>query len=291
MIKTILMPLDGSDNSAAAINYGIHIAPKLEASLTALHVIDVFLIQRPMMADSSTTVEMQPCDDSSEEVELSLQEQADEVLRDCEDRCKTAGISCLAKKNIGTIKSMIIDEAENADLIVMAKNGDPLHLKEGDQIGSVTEVVIRRSGKPVMVIPESFHNIESMGLAYDGSASAREALALALNISEQAKWPLTVVIVSANATKAADLSAQVKDTTQKCPADCQVIISSGKEADAILKFIREGSVKLIVMGAYGHNRLRELILGSTTSRIIQESPIPVLLIRDPLKIRKRLSKR
>jgi len=279
MIKTILMPVDGSANSATAIDYGVYIAPKLEASLTGLHVIDIFLIQGPMMTDISTTVGMPPCDGFFEVVETSLEEKADVILKDFEARCKTAGVSCLAKKNIGKISETIIEEAGNADLILMAKKGEHFHLKEGGLIGSVAEVVIRHSGKPVMIVPESYREIESMGLAYDGSAPARKALALALNISEQAKWPMTVLIISADAAKAADLSAQVEDMAQKGLADCEVIISSGKEADEILKFIREGSIELMVMGAYGHNRLRELLLGSTTSHIIQKSPIPVLLIR------------
>ena len=130
-----------------------------------------------------------------------------------------------------------------------------------------------------MVIPESFREIESMGLAYDGSAPARKALELSLDISEKVKWPITVLIISADAAKAADLSAQVEDMAQKGLADCEVIISAGREADEILNFIAEGPVELMVMGAYGHNRLRELLLGSTTSHIIHKSPIPVLLIR------------
>jgi nucleotide-binding universal stress UspA family protein len=279
MIKTILMPVDGSANSATAVNYGVYIAPKLEASLTGLHVIDIFLIQGPMMTDISTTVGMPPCDGFFEVIETSLEEKADIILKDFEARCKTVGVSCLTKKNIGKISETIIEEAGNTDLILMAKKGEHFHMKEGGLIGSVAEVVIRHSGKPVMVVPESYREIESMAMAYDGSAPARKALALALNISEQAKWPLTVVIVNADGAKAADLSAQVEDMAQKGLADCEVIISSGKEADEILKFIREGSVELMVMGAYGHNRLRELILGSTTSHIIRESPIPVLLIR------------
>jgi len=70
-----------------------------------------------------------------------------------------------------------------------------------------------------------------------------------------------------------------------------VILSKGRDAEEILDFIRKSNIDLMVMGAFGHNRLRELLLGSTTSRILQESPIPVLLIRDPLKIRKRNRKR
>lgn len=279
MIKTILIPMDGSANSANAVDYGIYIAPKLEATLTGLHVIDVFLIQGPMMTDISTTVGMTPYDGFFEAVETSLKEKADAVLKNFEDRCRTAGISCLTKKNIGKISDTIIEEAENADLVLMAKKGEHFHLKEGGLLGSVAEAVIRRSGKPVIVIPESFREIESIGLAYDGSAPARKALELCLNISEKSKWPITVLIISADAQKAADLSAQVEEMAQKGLADCEVIISAGREADEILKFIAEGAVELMVMGAYGHNRLREWLLGSTTSHIIQKSPIPVLLIR------------
>ena len=279
MIKTILIPVDGSANSATAVDYGIYIAPKLEASLSGLHVIDIYLIQGPMMTDVSATVGMPPYDGFFEAVETSLKEKADYVLKNFEDRCRAAGVACGTKKNIGKISDTIIEEAEGADLILMAKKGEHFHLKEGGLIGSVAEVVIRHSGKPVMVIPESFREIESMGLAYDGSAPARKALKLSLNISEKAKWPITVLIISADAAKAADLSAQVEDMAQKGLADCEVIISAGREADEILKFIAEGPVELMVMGAYGHNRLRELLLGSTTSQIIHKSPIPVLLIR------------
>jgi nucleotide-binding universal stress UspA family protein len=279
MIKTILIPVDGSANSSTALDYGIYIAPKLEATLRGLHVIDVFLIQGPMMTDISTAGGMPPYDGFFGAVETSLKEKADLVLKDFEDRCRKAGIECRTKKDVGKISDTIIEAAEDTDLILMAKKGEHFHLKEGGLIGSVAEVVIRRSGKPVMVIPESFREIESMGLAYDGSAPARKALELSLNISEKAKWPITVMIISADAAKAADLSAQVEEMAQTGLADCEVIISAGREADEILKFIQEGSVELMVMGAYGHNRLRELLLGSTTSHIIQKSPIPVLLIR------------
>ena len=80
MIKTILIPVDGSANSATAVDYGIYIAPKLDASLSGLHVIDIYLIQGPMMTDISATVGMPPYDGFFEAVETSLKEKADYVL-------------------------------------------------------------------------------------------------------------------------------------------------------------------------------------------------------------------
>jgi nucleotide-binding universal stress UspA family protein len=70
-----------------------------------------------------------------------------------------------------------------------------------------------------------------------------------------------------------------RDPDEPPIADCAIITLSGKEPDEIIKFIREGAVELMAMGAYGHNRLRELLLGSTTSHVIRKSSIPVLLTR------------
>lgn len=279
MIKNILIPVDGSANSATAVQYGLYIAPRLEASLTGLHVIDVYLIQGPVMTDISAAGGMLPYDGYSEAVETSLKEKADSVLKDFDERCRKAGLAATGRKTIGGISDAIVEEAKDADLILMARKGEHFHMKDGGLLGSVAEAVIRHSGKPVLVTPEKFLEIESMALAYDGSAPAKKALGLSLAVSEKTKWPITVVIITSDAKKAADLSAQVEDMAQQGSADCEVIILSGKESDEILKFIREGAVELMVMGAYGHNRLREWLLGSTTSHVIQKSPIPVLLIR------------
>ena len=279
MIKSILIPVDGSANSGVAIDYGIYIAPKLEASVTGLHVIDMYLIQGPMMSDVTGTVTMPPYDGFFDIIETSLKEKADKVRKDFDDRCRAARVQCSAKRSIGKISDAIIEESEKADLILMAKKGEHLHIRDSSLLGSVAEVVIRRSGKPVMVIPPGFCEIESMGLAYDGSASARKVLELSLYISEKAKWPITTLIINKDGAKAAELATEVEDLAQEAQADCEVIISEGREADVIINFIREGAVELMAMGAYGHNRLRELFLGSTTSQVIRKSTIPVLLMR------------
>jgi nucleotide-binding universal stress UspA family protein len=283
MIKKILIPTDGSANSLTALEYGIYVARKLNAALIGLYVLDVNLIQGPMLTDISGSVGMPPYDGFFDAIETSLNEKADFILKDFQKRCQESGIKAEVRKTIGKISPIIIEEAQNADLILMAKKGEHFHLKEGGLLGSVAEAVIRNSGKPVLVTPENFLEIESMGLAYDGSDSASKALKLSLELSDQAVWPLTAVIITSDTKKADTLSTQIEDMNQKesvAPtSDCEIIILSGKESNEIIKFILEGAVELMVMGAYGHNRLRELLLGSTTSHVIRKSPIPVLLTR------------
>jgi len=279
MLNTILIPVDGSQNSFTAIDYGIYIAPRFEATLTGLHIVDIYLIQGPLTTDLSSTAGIPPYNGFIDAIETSLQEKADGILKTFADRCAKAGVACTGKKNLGNIGDVIIDESKDADLIVMARKGEHFHLNEGSLLGSVAKAVVRHAGKPVLITPERFLEIESMALAYDGSLPAQKALDLSLAVSEKARWPMTVIIVTSDRQKAADLSSQVEDRAQHGAADCEIITLSGREPDEILKFIREGSVELMVMGAYGHNRLHELLVGSTTSHIIKNSPIPVLLIR------------
>jgi len=139
--------------------------------------------------------------------------------------------------------------------------------------------VVRRSGKPVLVTPETFREIESMAIAYDGSAPADNALQLAGELSQAAAWPLTVVIITEDQTLGANLSRKADDLLAHQKIDRTTIILPGKEDKTLLEFIHEGSVELLVMGAFGHNRLQELLLGSTTSTVIRKSTIPVLLTR------------
>jgi nucleotide-binding universal stress UspA family protein len=205
MIKKILIPTDGSANSLTALEYGIYVARKLNAALIGLYVLDVNLIQGPMLTDISGSVGMPPYDGFFDAIETSLNEKADFILKDFQKRCQESGIKAEVKKTIGKISQIIIEEAQNADLILMAKKGEHFHLKEGGLLGSVAEAVIRNSGKPVLVTPETFLEIESMGLAYDGSDSASKALELSLELSDQAVWPMTVVIITSDAKKAAAL--------------------------------------------------------------------------------------
>ena len=118
-----------------------------------------------------------------------------------------------------------------------------------------------------------------MALAYDGSAPAQNALKLAAELSAQAAWPLSVVIITDDQALGAGLSEKAEAFLKTRVVDGTVLILKGKEDKELLKFIREGTVDLLVMGAYGHNRLREVLLGSTTSAVIRKSPIPVLLTR------------
>ena len=280
MVKNILIPTDGSDFGKTAIAYGIFIARKLDAQLTGLHVVDIRLMQGPVFTDISGSIGLPPYQELLPAIESGLDAKAEEILKEFRDQCEAAGLHPETKKVVGVIDETIIEEGRTCcDWVLLAQRGEHFHLDGGAILGSTAQSVVRLSGKPVLVTPGHFREIATMALAYDGSTPADHALKLAAELSQQAAWPLSVVIITDDQTLAAKWSQKAKGVLGPYPIASSVIIRTGKEDKELLRFIREGSADLLVMGAYGHNRLRELLLGSTTSSIIRKSTIPVLLTR------------
>ena len=280
MVKSILIPTDGSDYGKTAIAYGISIARKLDAQLTGLHVVDIRLMQGPVFTDISGSVGLPPYQELLPVIESGLEAKAEAILTEFREQCEAAGLHPETKKVVGVIDETIVEEGRRCcDWVLLAQRGEHFHLGGGAILGSTAQSVVRRSGKPVLVTPEHFREIKTMALAYDGSTPADNALRLAAELSQRAGWPLSVVIITDDEALGAKLSQKAKDLLVPPAVDSTVIIRKGKEDKELLRFIREGSADLLVMGAYGHNRLRELLLGSTTSSIIRKSTIPVLLTR------------
>lgn len=280
MIESILIPTDGSDYGKTAIAYGVYFARKLDAKLTGLHVVDIRLIRGPVFTDISGSIGLPPYQEFLPAIESGLEAKADEILQDFRAQCETAGVHPETKKVTGVIDETIIEEGSKCcDWILLAQRGEHFRIARGAILGSTAQSVVRRSGKPVLVTPEHFREIKSMAIAYDGSAPADKALKLAAELSKQATWPLSVVMITSDRTSGEEISKKAEALLSPFGVESAEIILNGKEGKALLKFIREGTVELLVMGAYGHNRLREILVGSTTSSVIRKSTIPVLLTR------------
>jgi nucleotide-binding universal stress UspA family protein len=276
MIERILVPTDGSGYSNIALEYAIYIAKKLDSILIGLNVVDIRLMQAPVVCDISGAIGIPPCQEFVPVDETGLDLKAENILNTFAGRCRTMGVRNEIQKVVGIIDESIIEEGRKTDLILLAQRGEHLHL---GGIGSTAESVLRKSGKPVIVTPATFKEIESMAIAYDGSLPADNALKMAAELSQSATWPLTIMIITDDQSLGEGLIKKAEALLESYSIDSDTVILNGDEDRAIIRFIKEGSVELMVMGAYGHNRLRELLLGSTTNYVIRKTTIPVLLHR------------
>jgi nucleotide-binding universal stress UspA family protein len=278
MIKNILIPTDGSEYANSALDYGIYLAGKTGAGLIGLHVVDIRLLQPPLISDISGTLGLPLYQEFSDSLENDLEEKAEAILRAFRHRCQAAGLSPAIKKITGIIEERIIEEAKTADLIIMAKRGEHVR-REMTFLGSITEFVVNASGRPVLVTPAEFQPINKMALAYDGSPSAEKALKLSAELAGNFGWSLQTIIIANDRQKATDLRGKAGAGFTVLGRQSEITLLTGRENKQLISFIRGGAVQLLAMGAYGHNKLRRLLLGSTTSYVIRNSSIPVLLTR------------
>lgn len=278
MARNFLIPTDGSDYSRTALEYGIYIAKYMEARLIGMHVVDVKIVQGPLFSDIAFYSGMPAYYEFLPRIEEALNKRGDTILKAFDDRCREAHMPAEVKKVTGLIDEMIVEEGKKADWILLAQRGEHYHLTTGGLLGSTAGSVVRKSRTPVMVTPAEFREIESMGIAYDGSPPAAHALEMAAELSKTARWPLTTITVCDDSKLAAELARKVEDFLEPYEIDNEMIVLSGKADREIAKFIEEGAVELMVMGAHSHVTLRDLFLGSTTTHVIRNSRIPVFVV-------------
>jgi len=279
MITTILIPTDGSDYSKTSLEYGIELTKKLDAQLKGLCVLDVKIIQGSFFNDIPGFIDLSPYQEFTPLIESGLNERAESILHNFRDRCEKAGLQPELKKVTGLIDESIIEEGKKADLIILAQRGEHYPLTGVGLLGSTSEAVVRKAGKPVIITPFQYKKIERVGLAYDESKPSERALRLATEFCIKTRWPLSVLHITDDTVAAEKIRQTVDSFCSPYDIEHDFVVRKGKEEQEILRFIEDSAVDLLVMGAYGHGRIRELILGSTTSYVIRKSPIPVLLVR------------
>jgi nucleotide-binding universal stress UspA family protein len=279
MIKQILVPTDGSENSFTAADCAVSIARVCNAGICGLFVKDVKILAGPLMHDIGTSVGgMVPFGTFNQVIREVLESQADVALNQVEGKCAQAKIPFCRQVLEGIVSREIVKSAESCDLIVMGKMG--IHAKWQDVfLGTTVEFVVRQTHKPVLIVPAGCGPFTKMLIAYDGSSFANKALQSGADMASSLKLPVTVVCVSDKKEKAVEILAEAKNVLKNYQVTVTTIAKEGSDhARGILEAGKEG-FDILVMGAYGHSRLREMILGSTTVSVMRATTCPILLCR------------
>jgi nucleotide-binding universal stress UspA family protein len=147
---------------------------------------------------------------------------------------------------------------------------------------SFAEAVVFGSGRPCLVLPAGreqtrLQGFERVLVAWDGGRAAARALADALPLLESAREVEALSVVDdekAPRRGMDDLEQWFADHGVR--AVCRTIVAGGRAADAILREAQARRSDLLVMGAFGHSRLRDFVLGGVTRAMLAEPTMPVL---------------
>jgi len=201
------------------------------------------------------------------------------ILDEAQERLRGAGAKDIsAKLRHGDLIDTVQEFEGAAAAIILGKRGEAADFAKL-HLGSNLERVVRSVNKPVLVASRAFRPIKRFLIAFDGGVSAMKA------VDYVARSPLFAGLECGLLMAGAESSESRKRldgaATQLSAAGYAVTadLAAASPDQAILARIEAGSVDLLVMGAYGHSRIRSLIIGSTTTEMIRSCKIPVMLFR------------
>jgi len=278
MIKNVLVAIDGSEHSRSATDHAVWIAERLGAAVTALHVIDIVSIEGSFLHDISGSLGFEPYLDFSSKMREVLEERGKAMLADFAEQAKERGVHFETVMDVGVIANEICERARTADLVVIGHRGINEKFSTG-LLGGTTESVTRKCPKPVLVTPMEFRPITRPMLAYDGSARAASAMHEAAEIAAALSLPLAVLHVGKDEGVAHKVLEEARRYLATYRIEPECLMRSGYANETILDVMAEGAYDLLIIGAYGHSRIIEMVLGSTTEYVLRNSQAPVFLVR------------
>ncbi len=280
MIKSILVTLDGSEHAQTAAQYALWIAERLQATAIGLHVVDVVSIEGSgaFLHDVSGSLGFEPYLDFSSKMRDALQERGRVILEQFLASCNERGVRADTQLVSGIVANEICEQARTADLVVVGHRGVNERFSTG-LLGGTTESVTRKCPKPVLVSPIELRPIRRPLLAYDGSQRAAAAMHEAAELVTALGLPLTVLHVGKGDTAADRVVDEARRYLATHRVEAEYIERPGHANEVILETIAAGDHDLLVIGAYGHSRIIEMVLGSTTEYVLRNASVPVFLCR------------
>jgi len=281
MIKSILVCTDGSPHGESATRYGIYFSRRLKASLSALHVLDSRMLEGPMIANVSGWIGAEAFSDPLTQFRAIMQEKGDAIATAFKATCEKEGLSGVTAKVVwGHPAKIILQEEVQAEMTILGQDGEHDEIT-GEWTGSTVDRVVRHSIKPCLVVPEAFTTVNKIMIAYDGSPHASRALHEAIELALELSIPLVICTVVEGgdhnrAISQADTAMRLARAHECAAAH---LIVEGKASELILQKAMELKCNLLVAGAHGHTRIRDMIIGSTATHLLNHSNLPLLLVR------------
>ncbi|MCG3728130.1 universal stress protein [Vibrio cincinnatiensis] len=282
-MTNIIACIDGSSYSQSVADLSIWTAQTLSAPLTLLHVLDKS--ERETEPELSGNIGLGSREHLLQEL-IELDEKRAKValrhgkalLNELETKALESGFSDLNKlQKHGDLLETLLDMEQNIRVLVVGKSGE-MNQSNTKAVGSQLESVVRTIKSHILVATGDFTPPDSYLLAFDGSEISQKLVEKALKTPLLKGMTCHLVMVEDANDKAVAFAKAAQKLRENGIAVVEASLT-GEVHRAILDYQENNALGMIVMGAYGHSKLRQFFVGSNTTKIIVESNVPLLLIR------------
>jgi nucleotide-binding universal stress UspA family protein len=163
-------------------------------------------------------------------------------------------------------------------MVVIGKRGEAADFAKL-HLGSNLERVVRSSTRPVLVVARKYVAFDRFLIAFDEGKSANRAVDFVASSGLLKGMRATVLSVGADTGEnRSRLNAPV-GRLRDAGFDVEGLLLPGDPDEVIGGHVESQGIGLLVMGAYGHSRIRSLVIGSTTEAMVRRCKLPVLMFR------------
>jgi nucleotide-binding universal stress UspA family protein len=282
--KKIVAMVDGSIYSASVCDHAAWISRRTGAAVELVHVLgrreaaDTHDHSGAIRLGARTALLNELAELDAQRAKL-ISHRGRAILEDARAILDKDGVPEITTRlRHSDIVEAVAEIETDARVIVIGKRGEAANFAKG-HLGSNLERIARASHKPVLIASSVFRPISRVLVAYDGGTSAIKA------VDHIAQSPLFqglavhVVTVGSPTPEVTKGLEDAKAMLTSAGLEAEISVLSGQPETALGRLVEEAHFDLLVMGAYGHSRIRNLIIGSTTTAMIRSCKVPVLLMR------------
>ena len=274
MLRTILVALDDSIYSDTATTLALEWGMRFGARLLGLGILD---------KSSITALEPVPLGASEFKKELdetrlaNAQEHVARILLHFQERCSAAGVRTQVFEDIGDPTKCILRQAHRCDLIVLGYETN-FHFETQNAPDTVRAKVLRRSPRPIAVVPREIKQGTGVLVAYGGGREIARTLQTFQFLGLAGGETVHLLAVSRD-DGTAEAAEFAEEFLEAHGTQCRLHVVHSREepAEVVLEQVRILQPRLVVMGAHAHHPLRDLFATSVTCAVLRDCPIPVLI--------------
>ncbi|MDT8404680.1 universal stress protein [Sulfuriflexus sp.] len=280
-MTNVIACIDGTDVSTAVSDYAAWASQRLDASLVLLHVLEKS--DYPIQSDLSGNIGLDSREDLLQELaeldakrgKLAL-EQGRVMLETARQRAIADGVAePIVHQRHGSLLDSLVAIEPDTRLLVMGKHDEHL----GEHVGSRLETVVRTLQRPILACPAGFTPPQRVMIAFDGSATTHKAVDMVAGSPLFRGLPCHVVMVGADNKENRGQLEWARHTLETAGFEVTTVLQEGDVEGVLCGYRREQDIDMLIMGAYGHSVIRRFLVGSTTTSVIRNALIPVLLLR------------
>ena len=282
MTDKIIALVDGSIYSKSVCENAIWIASRTGAPVELIHVLGR---RETSSSDLSGTIALGARTALLEELSALDEQRAKlaqkkgrAILEDAQAILAEAGIEASVKLRNGDLLETVEEAEKQASLVLIGKRGEAADFAKL-HLGSNLERIARSAIRPVYVAARTYRPVSRVLIAYDGGPSALRAVEHVARSRMFAGLDIHLLMVATDTVENRRKLDAAKAVLSAGGFDAGTELMSGQPDKCISQRVESENMDLLVMGAYGHSRIRSMIIGSTTSEMIRACKIPVMLFR------------